>query len=155
MAAGPIPNIGEDLIDPAQPTKIRQRWWDWLRNGSVGGASPAGSLILRMRIINQLGGSFSIASTDFAFYVTINSLLPITGLLPPATGSGRVLAFKRITTGGAPATIAFTITPNGTDNLDDMGAGVSVILHNRQGLIIQDAAAGIWYTLARDFLLAG
>ena len=69
--------------------------------------------------------------------------------LPAATGSGRVLIYKRVDASNADV-YAFTITPDGSDTIegdDGVDANSALTVPNRGARKLVDDAAGKWYQI--------
>ena len=86
--------------------------------------------------VTAISAAYTVAPTDqYIEATTSGTSYAIT--LPAATGSGRTLNIKKVTSGNT-----ITITPNGTDTIDG-GANLTLKQQNTAYSLI-DAVAGKW-----------
>lgn len=83
-------------------------------------------------------GIYSVAASDFYIYANATAGT-ITVMLPPATGSGRLLVVKKIDSSAN----AVTVQASAGNTID--GSGSQVIVTQYASLFIQDVMPGNWF----------
>jgi hypothetical protein len=96
-------------------------------------------MLIQKFVLLATDQTYNVAATDYSIVTTAAAYTTVN--LPASSGSGRILAISCHSTGST------TIGMNGADTLD--GAGTSTLLNPTRSRIIQDCAAGVWYSLSR------
>ncbi len=107
--------------------------------------SIATNVLVTQTAVAAAASPYTVLATDDTILADTSAAAPLTLLLPTAVGiTGK--RYMITDSGGTAATDNITITPDGTEEIDNGGAGVSVVINVDNGSVLLVSDGANWYS---------